>query len=384
MLKNKKITVFTVIIVVIIIAAGAFFVHAHQRPSLLADAKTAVSGYNGEGSIDVVNDLDDEGKLRDDAITAVSNRHKLSKQQIIDLENRKTDSVSPSTVDTMEDELENIKIEFNKSDNLKNGEKVTLSVNDTNSKPFVKNEKKTITIKGLEKTQTLTTQQILKKVKIYAVGFNRHGTLAAHYINKKGLSAVRIKASKFENLKNGDMIKLNFSLKKDVTGAQLMGPRQKTMRIKNLLHISKITNIKAAKKIVLNKVYDSGKGSYTGEGKYKVTANQYFIKSLPKTNMEEKTDSTGFNSKPTHYLDIKNKPVYAQIALGLLSNSNITTDDTNHELDEFGFFVDQSGKILTSKKTFTSDVFENSTAGMGDSTYAKDVIKINKKYVLSK
>lgn len=379
MFKSKR-TIIIAAVVIVIVITGGVFIHSRQPASLLADVKYSTSGYNGNGSIDVTNGLDTKGKIRDEVIELAGKREKLSKAQITGLQNGDENSVSPSTIDVIDKDYRNISIDFNKSTLLKNGDKVSLYVKDKNAKPLVKNEKKTVTVTGLDKTKTISANQILKQVKVQAIGFNGKGTLASYYVSKKGLPAIKIKVSKFKNLKNNDTVDLKISLRNSEDGIIFKGSHKKSFKIKHLLNLTQITNTKAAETAVYKTIYANQKGDYAGSGAFKLTAKQYFIKPITHTYMKS---SGSFGTETSNYLSIKNHPIYATVAIGLLSNSNLDEgQDDNYSFDEYSFHVNSNGKIMIYKKLSDSSVFKDSGFG-SDSEYAKDVIKNNKQFELN-
>ncbi|WPC19284.1 hypothetical protein N6G95_08615 [Pediococcus inopinatus] len=379
MFKNKHAIITATVVIAIVIIGGAL-IHSRQPVSLLADVKYATSGYNDNGSIDVTNGLDTKGKIRDEVIELAGKREKLSKAQITSLQNGDENGVSPSTIDAIDKDYRNISIDFNKSTLLKNGDKVSLYIKDKNAKPLVKSEKKTVTVKGLEKTKTISTNQILKQVKVQAIGFNGKGTLTAYYVSKRGLPAIKIKASKFKNLKNNDTVDLKISLRNSEDGIIFKGSHKKSLKINHLLNLAQITNTKAAETTVYKTVYANQKGNYAGPGAFKLTAHQYFIKPITHTYMKS---SGKFGTETSNYLSIKSHPTHATVAIGLLSNSNLDEgEDDNYSFDEYTFHVNSNGKIMISKKLSDSSAFEDSGFGSG-SEYAKDVIKNNKQFELN-
>ena len=102
--------------------------------------------------------------------------------------------------------LKTIHYEFNKTNNLKNGEEVTFTITTNSKNSPIKAEKKTFKVQNLKEYEKVSAKDLLKEVNVTFSGFNGYGTVS--FGNSiKNYFQLNNKDS-FSNLKNGDKITL--------------------------------------------------------------------------------------------------------------------------------------------------------------------------------
>ena len=102
--------------------------------------------------------------------------------------------------------LKTIHYEFNKTNNLKNGEEVTFTITTNSKNSPIKAEKKTFKVQNLKEYEKVSAKDLLKEVNVTFSGFNGYGTVS--FANSiKNYFQLNSNDS-FSNLKNGDKITL--------------------------------------------------------------------------------------------------------------------------------------------------------------------------------
>lgn len=145
-------------------------------------------------------------------------------------------------------QLEDINLSFKgKYYDLKNGDKVTVSLKNNGTLNNFKSGQKTFTVKGLKKTKEISTDNILKKFKIKAIGVDGKGRLAvqssdSQYVGTDSTATVKNNGT----LKNWDVVnvKLPTSIFKDNSGKiQYKGPHSIKYKVSGLIDNKSITNV---------------------------------------------------------------------------------------------------------------------------------------------
>ncbi len=102
--------------------------------------------------------------------------------------------------------LKTIHYEFNKTNNLKNGEEVTFTITTNSKNSPIKAEKKTFKVQNLKEYEKVSAKDLLKEVNVTFSGFNGYGTVSFGNSIKNYFQLNS--NDSFSNLKNGDKITL--------------------------------------------------------------------------------------------------------------------------------------------------------------------------------
>ena len=197
---------------------------------ILAVALVAYFGYNYYNSLpkSIINEVkvdfigyDESGKLtyNSDEITSIV-EEAVYKKVGFDKEQAKTLSQHDSVAYSMiakdvklsfklvkaESILKTIHYEFNKTNNLKNGEEVTFTITTSSKNSPIKAEKKTFKVQNLKEYEKVSAEDLLKEVNVTFSGFNGYGTVSFGNSNQDYFQLNN--RNSFSNLKNGDKVTL--------------------------------------------------------------------------------------------------------------------------------------------------------------------------------
>lgn len=200
---------------------------------ILAVALVAYFGYNYYNSLpkSIINEVkvdftgyDESGKLTYNSEEIASLVEEAAyKKAGFDKEQAKTlsqhDSLAYSMIakDTKlsfklgkaESILKTIHYEFNKTNNLKNGEEVTFTITTGSKNSPIKAEKKTFKVQNLKEYEKVSAEDLLKEVNVTFSGFNGYGTISFGKSNQNYFQLNNRNNS--SNLKNGDKVTLSIN-----------------------------------------------------------------------------------------------------------------------------------------------------------------------------
>lgn len=225
-MQHKKIAGGIAILLLLSIIIAVYF---GSQPKKLSDMlKIDFKGYDGYGEVEF-----NHGEL-DKTVTEVMYKEAgLTEKDIKDAE-KGLDGLLDAIPKYLkaEQEKQRVSYSFDKTDHLKNGDKVIFTVTCSGEKcPFAK-ETKEYEVKGLQETEKITTDDLEKEYPITFIGYNHFGRVefddTIYDINTKindtitndSEIKIKIKDSAIEELaKKGKVIQDNISeYKKKVTG----------------------------------------------------------------------------------------------------------------------------------------------------------------------
>ncbi|KAF1294176.1 zinc ribbon domain-containing protein [Candidatus Enterococcus leclercqii] len=179
----KKYRIPLVIAAVALIAIIGFFNYVNSRPvDISGNVKVTFDGYDSQGVANYNSDKiyseisekayekagfkekDAEGILNGDG-TIIDKLQKVSGYA--------------SRLGKAASLIQNVQIKMNKTESLKNGDKVVLTIKDNNEDKdkFIKDSKKEFTVKGLKGIESFTAEDLLKDVKYSFSGYDGFGKL---------------------------------------------------------------------------------------------------------------------------------------------------------------------------------------------------------------
>ncbi|AKP67436.1 hypothetical protein [Companilactobacillus ginsenosidimutans] len=181
-LKNKNlVTIITAaVVIIVLVIAGRAIRNNHQQQNLLSGNEVSFTGYNGHGSanFDQAITLDTwkkvaqvEGKkagLKKDRINLIiNNAHSYN-----DLVSDTTSSNDGMKLSDYLSHMSNTRIILSKDSSLANGNKITMTLRDKSTNPYVKTQSKVIKVSDLKESKTVTIDSIMKHIKLSNTGTN--------------------------------------------------------------------------------------------------------------------------------------------------------------------------------------------------------------------
>lgn len=208
--KKKKEVIGALVILAVALVAYFGYSYYHSLPkSIINEVKVDFTGYDESGYLSY--NSEDIASLVEEA---VYKKVGLDKEQAKAL--TKDDPVAYSMLAQdrklsfklmkAESMLKTIHYEFNKTNNLKNGEEVTFTITTSSKNSPIKAEKKTFKVQNLKEYEKVSAENLLKEVTVTFSGFNGYGTVSFGNSIKNYFQLNS--SNSYSNLKNGDKITL--------------------------------------------------------------------------------------------------------------------------------------------------------------------------------
>ena len=157
-------------------------------------------GYDSQGVLSY-----DADKVNEKTIRLVGKKVGLKKNQIEDMINRNTDDLeSEPKYQQAIKYLEGTNIVFDRENDLKNGDVVTLRITSDYESSPIADETKTYTVSGLTQMQDMTAEQILAQYPVRFTGYNGYGCLDYD-------QSIYTVEKVYDHLSNGDQVELPLS-----------------------------------------------------------------------------------------------------------------------------------------------------------------------------
>ena len=208
--KQKKEVIKALVILAVALVAYFGYNYYNSLPkSIINEVKVDFTGYAESGKL----------TYNSDEITSLV-EEAVYKKVGFDKEQAKTLSQHDSLAYSMiakdvklsfklvkaESILKTIHYEFNKTNNLKNGEEVTFTITTSSKNSPIKAEKKTFKVQNLKEYEKVSAEDLLKEVNVTFSGFNGYGTVSFGNSNQDYFQLNN--RNSFSNLKNGDKVTL--------------------------------------------------------------------------------------------------------------------------------------------------------------------------------
>ena len=291
------------IVIVLMALVTVSLVACSQKKSALEDVKVTFKGYDGHGYME-----GDSKKITSNMIDIMAKKAKLDDylteklKDVVetdavdyDLEKDATSDERDSLV-KVERWMKEIKIRSSKKENLKNGDKVRITIKTGDKDNPVKEETKTYTVKGLKKTKKVSAKDIAKNLDVQAYGYNGKGLIAITSKKYKGSVSFHIKNN--GSLKNGD--KVTIKLPSEFTSDEkidFQGKKEFTYTVQGLKELAATKDLDEIKKVTDSMVNDEY--PYGEFEKYVNTfINMYFVPTSAYSDYsDEKDTSVELNDK---------------------------------------------------------------------------------------
>ena len=195
--SNKKIVG---IVGVFIVAVIAFILFSSRPTKLSKYFDVTFNGYDGHGMLNYNHEV-----VIEEISQATIKKAGFSKDEIDAFESGNSQMVDTKKMAKYTAIMNNLKFNFDKVSDLKNGDKVTLTVScKGNNCPFV-NETKEYTVNGLDEMQEITLEDLEKEYPITFTGYNGFGSV------KFDSTVYTISTAANQTLKNDDTIKVKIT-----------------------------------------------------------------------------------------------------------------------------------------------------------------------------
>lgn len=195
--SNKKIVG---IVGVFIVAVIAFILFSSRPTKLSKYFDVTFNGYDGHGMLNYNHEV-----IIEEISQAAIKKAGFSKDEIDAFESGNYQMVDTKKMAKYTAIMNNLKFNFDNVSDLKNGDKVTLTVScKGNNCPFV-NETKEYTVNGLDEMQEITLEDLEKEYPITFTGYNGFGSV------KFDSTVYTISTAANQTLKNDDTIKVKIT-----------------------------------------------------------------------------------------------------------------------------------------------------------------------------
>ena len=289
------------IVIVLMALVTVSLVACSQKKSALEDVKVTFKGYDGHGYME-----GDSKKITSNMIDIMAKKAKLDDylteklKDVVETDAADYDLEKDATSDErdslvkVERWMKEIKIRSSKKENLKNGDKVRITIKTGDKDNPVKEETKTYTVKGLKKTKKVSAKDIAKNLDVQAYGYNGKGLIAITSKKYKGSVSFHIKNN--GSLKNGD--KVTIKLPSEFTSDEkidFQGKKEFTYTVQGLKELAATKDLDEIKKVTDSMVNDE----YPYDDKYVNTfINMYFVPTSAYSDYsDEKDTSVELNDK---------------------------------------------------------------------------------------
>lgn len=298
-MKDFRKFVVIVLMALVTVSLGA----CSQKKSALEDVKVTFKGYDGHGYME-----GDSKKITSNMIDIMAKKAKLDDylteklKDVVETDAADYDLEKDATSDErdslvkVERWMKEIKIRSSKEENLKNGDKVRITIKTGDKDNPVKEETKTYTVKGLKKTKKVSAKDIAKNLDVQAYGYNGKGLIAITSKKYKGSVSFHIKNN--GSLKNGDKVKIK--LPSEFTSDEkidFQGKKEFTYTVQGLKELTATKDLDEIKKVTDSMVNDEY--PYGEFEKYVNTfINMYFVPTSAYSDYsDEKDTSVELNDK---------------------------------------------------------------------------------------
>lgn len=291
------------IVIVLMALVTVSLVACSQKKSALEDVKVTFKGYDGHGYME-----GDSKKITSNMIDIMAKKAKLDDylteklKDVVETDAADYDLEKDATSDErdslvkVERWMKEIKIRSSKKENLKNGDKVRITIKTGDKDNPVKEETKTYTVKGLKKTKKVSAKDIAKNLDVQAYGYNGKGLIAITSKKYKGSVSFHIKNN--GSLKNGDKVTIKLPSEfTDYEKFDFRGKKEFTYTVQGLKELAATKDLDEIKKVTDSMVNDEY--PYSEFEKYVNTfINMYFVPTSAYSDYsDEKDTSVELNDK---------------------------------------------------------------------------------------
>ena len=338
--KKKEVIGALVILAVALVAYFGYSYYNSLPKSIINEVKVDFTGYDESGNL-IYNSEEIASLVEETVYKKVG----LDKDQAKAL--TKDDPVAYSMLAQdrklslklmkAESMLKTIHYEFNKTNNLKNGEEVTFTITTSSKNSPIKAEKKAFKVQNLKEYEKVSAENLLKEVTVTFSGFNGYGTVTFGNSIKNYFQLNS--SNSYSNLKNGDKITLTVNdsyIKTLKESGKIVDNKNVDITVSGLKEIKDIKNfedlIKKNDDYVKSEHKNDSYDTYTieSQGSYmRINVNNYDKGSISLVTIYKVTKTDSKDNKSVKYK-------YYGYSAYLLKDGNLDIDTASKISDHWG------------------------------------------------
>ncbi len=338
--KKKEVIGALVILAVVLVAYFGYSYYNSLPKSIINEVKVDFTGYDESGNL--IYNSDEIASLVEEAVYKKVGLDKdqakaLTKDDPVAYSMLAQDRKLSFKLMKAESMLKTIHYEFNKTNNLKNGEEVTFTITTSSKNSPIKAEKKTFKVQNLKEYEKVSAENLLKEVTVTFSGFNGYGTVTFGNSIKNYFQLNS--SNSYSNLKNGDKITLTVNdsyIKTLKESGKIVDNKNVDITVSGLKEIKDIKNfedlIKKNDDYVKSEHKNDSYDTYTieSQGSYmRINVNNYDKGSISLVTIYKVTKTDSKDNKSVNYK-------YYGYSAYLLKDGNLDIDTASKISDRWG------------------------------------------------
>ena len=338
--KKKEVIGALVILAVALVAYFGYSYYNSLPKSIINEVKVDFTGYDESGNL--IYNSDEIASLVEEAVYKKAGLDKdqakaLTKDDPVAYSMLAQDRKLSLKLMKAESMLKTIHYEFNKTNNLKNGEEVTFTITTSSKNSPIKAEKKTFKVQNLKEYEKVSAENLLKEVTVTFSGFNGYGTVSFGNSIKNYFQLNT--SNSYSNLKNGDKITLTVNdsyIKTLKESGKIIDNKNVDITVSGLKEIKDIKNfedlIKKNDDYVKSEHKNDSYDTYTieSQGSYmRINVNNYDKGSISLVTIYKVTKTDSKDNKSVKYK-------YYGYSAYLLKDGNLDIDTAFKISDHLG------------------------------------------------
>lgn len=338
--KKKEVIGALVILAVALVAYFGYSYYNSLPKSIINEVKVDFTGYDESGNL--IYNSDEIASLVEEAVYKKAGLDKdqakaLTKDDPVAYSMLAQDRKLSLKLMKAESMLKTIHYEFNKTNNLKNGEEVTFTITTSSKNSPIKAEKKAFKVQNLKEYEKVSAENLLKEVTVTFSGFNGYGTVSFGNSIKNYFQLNT--SNSYSNLKNGDKITLTVNesyIKTLKESGKIVDNKNVDITVSGLKELKDIKNfedlIKKNDDYVKSEHKNDSYDTYTieSQGSYmRINVNNYDKGSISLVTIYKVTKTDSKDNKSVKYK-------YYGYSAYLLKDGNLDIDTASKISDHWG------------------------------------------------
>ena len=338
--KKKEVIGALVILAVVLVAYFGYSYYNSLPKSIINEVKVDFTGYDESGNL--IYNSEEIASLVEEAVYKKVGLDKdqakaLTKDDPVAYSMLAQDRKLSFKLMKAESMLKTIHYEFNKTNNLKNGEEVTFTITTSSKNSPIKAEKKAFKVQNLKEYEKVSAENLLKEVTVTFSGFNGYGTVSFGNSIKNYFQLNS--SNSYSNLKNGDKITLTVNesyIKTLKESGKIVDNKNVDITVSGLKEIKDIKNfedlIKKNDDYVKSEHKNDSYDTYTieSQGSYmRINVNNYDKGSISLVTIYKVTKTDSKDNKSVNYK-------YYGYSAYLLKDGNLDIDTASKISDRWG------------------------------------------------
>ena len=338
--KKKEVIGALVILAVALVAYFGYSYYNSLPKSIINEVKVDFTGYDESGNL--IYNSEEIASLVEEAVYKKVGLDKdqakaLTKDDPVAYSMLAQDRKLSFKLMKAESMLKTIHYEFNKTNNLKNGEEVTFTITTSSKNSPIKAEKKAFKVQNLKEYEKVSAENLLKEVTVTFSGFNGYGTVSFGNSIKNYFQLNS--SNSYSNLKNGDKITLTVNdsyIKTLKESGKIIDNKNVDITVSGLKEIKDIKNfedlIKKNDDYVKSEHKNDSYDTYTieSQGSYmRINVNNHDNGSISLVTIYKVTKTDSKDNKSVKYK-------YYGYSAYLLKDGNLDIDTASKISDHWG------------------------------------------------